>query len=287
MTAVDDVELNPFAYWPLTRSRIGGLGGAEASPDPSYVFHTEYRAFDAGPKTARVRLEGLMAEAGTLTVRVFRLKEGEPVPVTLAGEGVARLFNLAAGRRAVEVAFDAEEGTPYAIGGFVFDHTDARATGVRAEVAARAATGPQTQSRFGVRMARRVGLLTDGAPPRFAAPVSQGYSEGQLDEEAFRPWVPATAGLVDEVDRWEVGYVLQVLRVYGRLMPDAAGLGLGRYSDEVAAAATAAGCRVAEVVVPPDATIGAALTAARTDAWPAGFDFLWTRRQIWEGDDVT
>lgn len=283
MTADRPVDLNAFNYWPLTVSRIKGLGGAEASPDPSYVFHTEYSAVGAGPRIARVKLNGLVAEAGTLTVRIFRYQEGAPVPVTMAGEATARLYNLAAAARAVVVDFPAEADATYAVGGFVFDHCDARANDVEVRIAPRRQLPQQEPSRFGTRMARRVGLLTDNAAPSFAAPVSQGFSTAQLAENAFSDWAGVEPEDATPEARWEAAYILQVLRVYGRLQPEAAGLGVTAGADGVGEAARAAECRVTEIAVDAALGVTGTLAAARTEASPAGFDFIWSRRAVWIG----
>lgn len=276
-------SLDPFGYWPALRSRVRGLGGKEKGDDRNYVFHTSYVPLPPGPAVAEVAFDTLAAETGMISVRVFQhLASGVPA-VTEHGKITALLPSIAKTGRAIKLPFEVLPGAQYAVTGYVFGECAARARSLAVTIGPRAgeaADPARARSVFGRLRARRAASLTAPDAASLARPVSQGFSEDQTYEPDF---ARLTAGLpagIPPAARWETAYIVRVLEQYGRLEPGARGLALSMADDPAAARVAAAGCDLTAIVLGPGETIADACARALPGDLARGFDFIWTRSDV-------
>ncbi len=277
-------SLDPFGYWPALRSRIRGLGGKEKGDDSNYVFHTSYVPMTPGPSVAEVSFDGLKAETGMISVRVFQHLATNVPAVTEHGKTTALLPSIGETERVIKVPFEARGDAQYAVTGYVFGECEARAKALNISIGPRAteAEDPlRARSMFGRLRARRVASLAADSPPSLAWPVSQGFSEDQTYEPAYAQLTADLPGDTPPPVRWETAYIIRVLEQYGRLEPGARGLAFAMSSDPAARHVQAAGCDLTSIVLTPGETIAEACarTFATEDAG-RGFDFIWTRSDV-------
>ncbi len=276
--------LDPFGYWPAVRSRIRKLGGPDKADDPNYVFHTSYARVTPGPAVAEVAFADLIAESGMIAVRIFQhLPSGTPA-VTEAAKITALLPSIAKTERSIKLPFEALPDATYAVTGYVFGECVAQASAIDITIGARPTEADDplhARSLFGRLKARHSAGLTALDEPSLTWPVSQGFTREQLREADFSrlagditPSAPAEA-------QWETAYILRVLEQYGRLEPGARGLALSMASDPAAAMAAQAGCDVRSVVFIPGETIADACARAMSNPEEGrGFDFIWSRSDV-------
>jgi hypothetical protein len=223
--------LDPFAFWPGTRSRIAGLGGEEPPVDPHGAFHTLYTAFDPGPLTVDLDFEGLEATKGTLILNIMALPEdGDAVVQSKVAVSFA---DLVAGSGSYRLPIMVKRDRLYAIRARVPDETDARAAGLTLRTDQRA-DGPEFARRlaaakgkvFGVR-ADRSGLVVD-VPATLAEPRSQMCTAAQFDEPDYRRWLEIMhRSMHRHRKQWEYVWICRVLEHLGCLTDGAQGLGFG------------------------------------------------------------
>lgn len=279
--------LDPFAYWPAQRSRIRRLGGKDKADDPNYVFHTNYVAVPTGPSMTEVTFDDLTAESGMIGVRVFQHMPGATPAVTEHGKMTAILPSIAKNKRPIKVRFEAQENATYAIVGYVFGDCEAQAKAINIQIGPRPTEVDdplRARSEFGRLKARFAAGLSISGEPDLSWPLSQGYTPEQLRETDFTRLAGHLPADQPAAVRWETAYILRVLEQYGRLEPGARGLALSAASDPAAAYAARAGCDIRAVVVEPGEDIAAACTRALPHPDEArGFDFIWTRSDVFRG----
>jgi hypothetical protein len=277
------ISLDPFGYWPAQRSRIRGLGGAEKSVDPNYVFHSPYVPLDAGPSLATISFDAMRAETGMIAVRIFQHLEGGTPAVTEQGRITALLPSLAKTGRPIKIPFTALPGAQYAVTGYVFGDCSAQARSIGVEITPRTADSDdpsRVRSIFGRLSARRAASLASSEAPTMAWPVSQGLTQSQMHEADFvRLSSTLTEANPTLVELWEPAYIIRVLEVFGRMEQGARGLSFASGADHAALFAQRAGCDVT--------TVAAAMAGNEVDGVgiSAGlaenaFDFAWMRSDV-------
>lgn len=271
-----ELVLDPFAFQPGKASVIEGLGGDLPHEDLSYAFHTDYVPAADGPCHFIVRFQGLAAKLGTLQLRVHMFVEDEKPRLMLGNSVRIQLNRLIQLGGEVPIRFDGFERVRYALYGNILGGTDARADALTVALdrpatarTADATTVELRNSAFGRDATRAVPMMVSGAAPTLARPVSQAATHAQTREPAFAEWC-ARMGRPAAPDRagWAAAYVLQALRAYGMLRPDARGLGLGAGADALAGAMRAMAIDAVAAEAPP-----------APEQLPGGlvnFDFLWS-----------
>lgn len=266
-------HLGAFDFWPASASRIQGLGGQVADPDPAYAFHTRYVDVGTGVVRCQIRFENLTATLGMISIRVNGMPPGERARAESVRVWSAPLSGIAESQGVIEVSFQASAGSRYAVLGQIFDETDAAASDMAVvlettpqsqdEIEARAST---RKSIFGRRMFRRAKRMFVSQPATLADPVSQGCTAAQLDEPVFEEWMaalglPATHGS----KQWEFAYILRVLQRYGMLRPGSRGIGFGIGRERLPALMAARGCSILATDLPS--------TDPRAEEWRAANQF--------------
>lgn len=282
--------LDPFGYWPAHRSRIRPLGGGERSDDPSYVFHTAYVDVTPGPSMAEISFSGLAAETGMIAVRVSQHLPDGKAAITERAKLTALLPSLAKLPRALKLPFDALPGARYAVTGYVYGDCDAQARDLQVSILERqsALDDPaRSRSIFGRLRARRAGTMVSSTAPQLAWPVSQGYTADQAREPYFQRLAAHLGDGGSPHDRWESAYVLRVLEQYGRLERGARGLAISAKPDPVATIVREAGCEIAAVLGVPGAPISDLCAGQLTRQSGTGFDFIYTRSDMFGPEGAT
>ncbi|WP_144037176.1 hypothetical protein [Sphingomonas sp. TZW2008] len=276
-------RLDPFGYWPAQRSRIRGLGGPQRSADGNYVFHTRYVTLPDGPSVATISFEGLSADSGMIVVRIFQHLEGGTPAVTEQGKLTALLPSIAKTGRPLRIPFRALAGAQYAVTGYVFGECVATASAIAIDISPRADEGEIASSRrsvFGRLRARRVAALASGDAPTLSWPVSQAFTQEQIEEAEFRQLMAGAPSADLPTDQWETAYIFRVLEVYGRLVEGARGLSIATASDSAAMLVRQAGCDVTSLSVSSAADDEAGLSADQLGPTDQLFDFVWVRSGV-------
>jgi len=275
--------IDPFGYWPAKRSSIAGLGGTEPADDQGYVFHSSYLPVAVGRTAVEIEFEELDAKSGLFSLRVFELRNGG---ITEAAQTTVLLPPLSLTPRPVRLPFQSREGAQYAFVGYVIGDCEASASAVRLTVAPSGgdeADPEQGRSQFGRKQARRATRISTDGAPTLAYPVSQGFTERQLEEPDFAYWgSKLDAGQTPE-QRWEAAYILRVLDVYGRLLPGAKGGAIATADDRVAPLVEQAGCAVTTAIVTDGQMLSSHLITMTTDWSNAAFDFIWAHSAALDG----
>jgi hypothetical protein len=226
--AADGAEalpLDPFGAYPSLASRIVGLGGAEPSPDPSYVFATVDSRPAIGRVRATVRFHDLAITHGTM---LFEVRVRSAVP----GAEPSRLktivvdaAELVAADGVVELDFESYRNAYYAIACGINDETDIAASAVSILLDRRATPAEhgrewEWSAQGSVAARRRSGIeaalvsrsLTDLTTPRLEMPQSQVGSPLQCREPAF---IEAMQALrrppAGSFENWSLAYVLRAI----------------------------------------------------------------------------
>jgi hypothetical protein len=212
------ITLDPFAFQPHLASRFIGLGGAEASDDLAYVFHSAYVSLEPGRYQAMLAFATLIADAGTLVVRVNALPDGPAARATVVATDSLRMREVVETDGRAFVGFDVVAGCRYAILGHNYDDETASAAGLTitletvTQVATVALEGFDDIAPSTARYERQddVGLLVDAARPSLRAPRSQHATVAQL-AEAQSTWSDPR----EAADKWLVAYIDRLRAVYG------------------------------------------------------------------------
>ena len=118
-------DVNPFDYWEGHASAIEGLGGAERSPDPRYLFHTRYHTVRAGHARFLLKLDRVRATVGELAIRVHAWKPENDSNISLVSgarmllDGVEEQADVT-----LPVRFAAQKGVLYALYGYLSEDSD-------------------------------------------------------------------------------------------------------------------------------------------------------------------
>lgn len=225
--------LDPFGSQPHRVSRIAGLGGAEPSPDPSYVFQTVDCRPAIGMVCATVRFLDLAVTYGTL---LFEIRARPAVP----GAEPSRLDTvvvdaeeLVAADGVVQLSFESYRNVYYAIACSINEGTDISAAGISVAIDRRATPAQHGRewdwSADRERLARRrpgieallIGRsLTDVSQPTLASPMSQAASPRQCREPAFAEAMTALrTAPAPTLANWSLAYVVQAIGRFGYPKP--------------------------------------------------------------------
>jgi hypothetical protein len=244
------VTADPFGFWPDRASRIRKLGGTDPSDDPAYVFHTPYADIAPGPTRCVLQFAKLRARTGTLVVRVNAIPTG-PQPVAETVKAWSLSLSEVAARDATDLPFEAEPGKRYAVLGYIYGETDARAEGLAVRFHSGGGADfherelAAARSRFGRKVFRRAATLLSDGRATLADPVSQTCTASQFDEPDYDKWTDRLrVAKHRHRKQWEFVYILQALERYGMLRPGARGLGFGVGTEPLPAVMAAMGCRV-------------------------------------------
>ena len=230
-------SVDPFAYWERHASAITGLGGRERSPDPRYLFHTDYHELRAGRARFVLTLEGVRATFGELSVRVHAYKPGGEGGVSLVSGSRAMLFGEEA-QITLAVPFASQAGVQYALYGYLSEDSD-----VSAELLHVAVDEPEDSREVIPDPPRSVlalnqrsletrpanALLHEGRV-ELATPVSQSCTSDQVDDMStasglFGRGRKEYGGAV--IARWSEALCLSALRAYGAVVSGLEGLVVG------------------------------------------------------------
>lgn len=263
------LSLDPFSFFPDAASRVGGLGGAGACQDPTYVFHTPYVQASPGPITFTIRFTGLMAKRGTLLLRVNMLPTEPGAHARLVNSERITLNRLAAEGSQVTISAEGFRGFSYAVFGSIADDTDAVAE--RLEVLLDrpddgsdhgAAVADARNTLFGTETLKPTGRLVSLERATLAEPVSQMCTAAQFDEPVYAEWLERLQmPLQRHRKQWEFIYILQVLRRYGMLAPGARGVGFGVGTEPLPAVMASFGATVVATDLPSESEQSAVWSA--------------------------
>jgi len=121
-------EIDPFSYFWDHASAVPGFGGERRSPDPQYCFHTHYEMVRPGRAIYTIRLHGVTASQGELTIRVHALRLTPGANATLVA-GSRLEMHVEQGKQdlTASVAFHAVRDVTYAFYGFFSEYSDVSA----------------------------------------------------------------------------------------------------------------------------------------------------------------
>lgn len=241
--------LDPFAFWPDTKSSIDGLGGDTPSPQADVVFHTAYTSFDAGPLSVDLVFAQLSASRGKMLLHAMALAD-EGNAATVQSSTVVDLAELAAtgGRYRLPVIIKRDHA--YAFMARLLEETDARASALTLQTDQHA-DGPAFAQKLAaakdvvfVPRFDPTGQVVD-EPATLAAVRSQMCTAAQFDEADYDRWV----GLMHRQKhqhrkQWEHVWICRVLETLGSLRDGARGLGFGCGIEPLPAVFAAHGARV-------------------------------------------
>ena len=220
--SAEALPLDPFGAYPQRASRIAGLGGAEPSPDPSYIFTTVDSRPAIGRVRAMVRFHDLAITQGTL---LFEVRVRSAVP----GAEPSRLktivvdaAELVAAGGAVALDFESYRNAYYAIACGINDETDIAASAISVMLDRRAtpeehgrewewsATGAIAGRSPEIKAALIGKSMTDLVTPRLETPQSQVGSPLQCREPAFTMAMETLRREpMGSFDNWALAYVLR------------------------------------------------------------------------------
>ena len=120
-------EIAPFEYWERYSSAFVGFGGADQSPDPQYCFHTSYHHVRHGRAQFVLKLAGLRASFGELSMRVHAWKPDSDSGVSLVAGARTLLQAEADSDLTLAVRFSAQREVLYALYGYLSEDSDVTA----------------------------------------------------------------------------------------------------------------------------------------------------------------
>jgi hypothetical protein len=247
-------EIEPFSFFFGHASAIPGLGGADRGPDPNYCFHTPYYEYLPGILLFRVTLVGAKASYGELALRIHAFRPKSGLDASLVAGARSPLTGLNGDDLEIIVRVGVVPGVEYALYGYFSEASDLRASGLTVTVEECGGDSPDdfvsSETARSLFESAAIGthhrLIADEAP-RFACPVSQPLTAGQLAAAEYQQSWPE---LPDDHDgralRWRQAFALQALQTYGMLREGAAGLLMVGEPLPVAAMVRAQGCSLAE-----------------------------------------
>lgn len=224
-------SVDPFGFWPGARSRIGGVGGTEPSEQPETAFHTTYESYGPGAVMFLIRLPGLVATHGTLTVLVNALpNDGE------TAKTVKRLHfqldSLTVPDSVVRITLNAREDRLYALQGRIGNDTDAVADAIEIEALVRNDESVHSRKLDEARdkifaPLGSTGLVVEQVAA-LANPLSQMCTAAQFDEPDYHRWLERMhRPMHRHRKQWEFVYVCRMLEHMGMLQPQFRGIGFG------------------------------------------------------------
>lgn len=230
-------EVDPFDYWESHSSAIEGLGGRKRSPDPGYCFHTRYHEVRPGHASFIVKLTGVSARTGELSVRIHAWKPETDSNVSLVSGSRLMFHDGDEGDLSLSVSFVALKGVLYAFYGYLSEDFDLTAQKLHVEI-----DEPEGEEDIFPDPPRSILVLEQQAGetrPANAllhfgrtgidAPVSQNCTYDQLSVMAPRGGPDATDAALAW---WSDQLCLNALHAYGITHPGLNGLVVGSVSAE-------------------------------------------------------
>ncbi len=314
-SAAQGLLIDAFGAAPELASRIPGLGGPHAPPDPAYVFRTATVRPALGRVVFTIRFDDLHASSGTIVLQIETVSAFPGAPQSILRTTVVPMADLASTGGTHQIEIISRRNMLYAVAGSIYDETDSVASDISVILDQQTAAEPHepksgdflvvtSGAHQGTGEVWATPRLLSLEPPSLYHPVSQGWTPAQCAQPAFDEWMQALRQPAEPTQsNWEAVYVLQALRCYGALRLGASGLGLGVEGQSLPALLAAHGCSVLATARHeddlPDADPGLALeellrphicppaqffdlvhfttidVAAITPAI-TGFDFLWS-----------
>lgn len=285
----EELDLDPFAFWPDLGSRLIGLGGPHTSDDPDYAFHTLYAACGTGPIVFTISAKGLSSDRGTLILRVHELPEIMGANARQIAMSQTQLLEMIRDGNTVSLAAEARVGSTYAILGHIYGDCIATATSLEVIVARRAPdpndSATPTRFRSPPGHVRTVPQLIGTSHPTVHEPASQLCTLAQLVELDLGGQPDDGDAMTRAIDDWERAYIYHALDRYDAARAGARGLGIGGLGDPLADALSQTGCSLVlttprEGPVDDGLPAGAVAAVLNPDAIEghAGFDFAYATR---------
>jgi len=233
-------QVDPFSYYVEHASAIAGLGGPRRSPDPQYCFHTNYHEMPPGAAAYELRLSGVRASQGELSLRIHAYKPSTGDNASLVAG--SRLYVAVDGQQdlSIRVKFFALRDVTYAFYGHFTEYSDIVADALEVvlhepeEGSVQYIEPPvsMTYKDTGKRDVRPANVLVYDGKLNARAPVSQDFTLAQIPD-ALRGEDGQTA--------WCEAVGLNALQAYGIGGAGLDVLTIGALSDEVRASLKANG----------------------------------------------
>ena len=249
-------DVDPFSYWPEHSSAIRGFGGSNLSPDPRYLFHTNYLEVRPGPASYELKISGGRASYGELMIRVHAVRPDSGQDASLVGGARLNLVAEELQDYAVHVRFAAQRGVHYAFYGYFLEEFQINADGLR--VLLNESEGdeeiypepPRSVLAYPEALGdvRPPNALVHVIPPRLAAPVSQACTAAQLSE------LKAKLHSVGSFNDWAEALCMNALSTYGMNVPALEGLMVGPCSDRFSELMTQCGFSMTHMDADPPPT---------------------------------
>ncbi|MBW8911076.1 MAG: methyltransferase domain-containing protein, partial [Sphingomonas sp.] len=258
LRSAPQVRLPAFLFPNGHASGAANNGGTDARLVSGYMFHSDYIAAAGTGIDFEVRLKGLTALAGELTLTINRLDNlGQPKVVKTKQWPLRR---LATGGGRVDLAVSADPDYSYAIIGTLSSDADGHADDIEIS-----ASGAETDHALFSRLdvARRDFLSAPGSgtlsdiivdkKATLAEPISQMCTAHQMQEPIFRE-LSDRLGQPNSLHRkhWEFAFILRALEYYGAVAPGHRGLGFGVGVEPMSSLFAAAGCHVLATDLPTE-----------------------------------
>jgi hypothetical protein len=250
-------DIEPFSFFWQHASAIPGLGGTDRSPDPNYCFHTPYHEYRPGIVMFRATIIGAKACYGELAMRVHAFRPDSGFDASLVAGSRTPLNDLDGSNLEIAVRVTAVPGVLYALYGYFSEPSDLEAAGLSIVAEELGGDSPEdyissdaARSLFEAASVDMPNRLMADNPPRFAHPVSQPLTIGQLESaEYLRSWSQIPVVPSDQPSRWRQAYALQALEGYGILREGATGLLIAPERLPISAALQGRGCLVTDIVM--------------------------------------
>ncbi len=263
-------RISPFGHFPGRASAIAGLREGDASPEPGYVFHSDYVATRAGRFDFKGRFKGLQATDGRLRVRV-RAMPYDGSRIDCVADTELPLADITADGGLWTIAFESAPNHYHAVDAVLVGPTDATASDLtiafdgwgegewhRDALLRARNTSFAGPSAVGKRWWHREGPvdradLISAEPATLAHPASQMCTNAQFDEPVYEALL-AELGMPRHRHRkqWEFLYIIAVLDSMGLLQAGARGLGFGCGMEFLPAYFAKRRCTVVATDMPPE-----------------------------------
>lgn len=225
-------DVDPFSYFFDHASAISGLGGERRSPDPQYCFHTHYLDVPPGAASYELRLRGVRASQGELTVRVHAYKPSTGGNASLVAG--SRLYVAVEDRQdlSIQVKFVALRDVHYAFYGYFSEYSDIAADCLEVSLHEPESDEPAyieppvsiNYKGIGAREVRPANALIHAGKFSIQAPVSQDFTKDQRaeiaradDKAQLAAWYEAI--IINALAAYNIGGAGQDVLVIGALPP--------------------------------------------------------------------
>lgn len=245
-------NLDPFAFHPDWRSRLGGGNGIQAPGDANYVFHTQYIDLPLGSAQFVVEINGLEGRAGTVTFVVHAFDGAEKVVRQLVSN--VSITELVDRRGMISFSVAAIPGSTHALMAHAYGQLDAACTDISVQVIHTqpvALPTPEIPEHGPPLLAGN--QLISLRPPQFASPSSQPCTLRQLAEPEFEAMARKERRPGEsDTELWSRLIPYRIFDHYGSLRQNASLLQLGIDRAGMARFAHDAACHVTQVGDPSD-----------------------------------